>query len=55
MTGMWVTVQDKDAAEICKGLQICEAHKRKRYVDTDRNSICRELSRNEQKQDKPKR
>ena len=36
-TGMWVPVQDKETAANCKGLQICEAHERKRYMDTERN------------------
>ena len=46
---MWVTVQDEDAAAICNGWQNCQAHKLKRYVDTDRNSNCKEHSRNEKK------
>ena len=46
---MQFTDQDEDAAAICKGLQNCQAYKLKRYVDTGRNSNCKELSRNENK------
>ena len=36
-TGMWVPVQDEETPANCKGLQICDAHKRKRCVHTERN------------------
>ena len=34
---VWVPVQDEETPANSKGLQICEAHKCKRYVDTERN------------------
>ena len=47
---MWVTVQVEDAAALCKGWQNCQAHKLKRYLEMDRNSNFKELSRNDKKQ-----
>ena len=35
---MWVRVQDENTATICKRTANYQDHKRKRYVDTDRNS-----------------
>ena len=49
---MQFTVQDEDTAAICKGRQNCQAHKLKRYVNTDRNSNCKELSRNDKKRNR---
>ena len=47
-TGMWVRVQDENAAIICKGRQIIKTTKSRGYVDTDKNSN-RQRTRNEKK------
>ena len=53
MTDMWVPayfpIQVRKLRQIVKGLQICEAHKRKGYVDTERNPKCN-VNRNAKKQ-----
>ena len=47
---MWVTVQDEDTPAICKGRQIVKTTKSSDMWTRIETQICRELDRNEKKQ-----
>ena len=47
---MWVTVQDEDTPAICKGWQIVKTTKSSDMWTRIETQICKELDRNERKQ-----